>query len=101
MVPRLRLSQRQRWVRSGSSREARRSSPVRALVPPEPLVRPPSAQPVARFCPFGLFGPHRAGLRHPERETAGNSSPPAFRLEDLHKLFPKASHPHETYSLSI
>lgn len=35
------------------------------------------------------------------RETAANSSPPAFRWEDLHKLFPKAFSPHRTYSLSI
>lgn len=71
------------------------------LAPPKPLAQPPRAQPVAGFGPFGRFGPQRAGLHRPERGTAENSSPPAFRLEDLHKLFPKASRPRETYSSSI
>lgn len=53
------------------------------------------------FVCFGLFGPHQAGLHCPERETAKYSSPPAFRLEDLHKLFPRAFSPRRTYSLSI
>lgn len=35
------------------------------------------------------------------RQTAENLLPPAFRWEDLHKLFPKVFSPHRIYLLSI
>lgn len=74
------------------------SSP-HGLHPSQRMVRCPGPSRLHDFILMRLL-PHTTQLHTfptiAMRQTAENLLPPAFRLEDLHKLFPKAFSPHRT-----